>query len=100
VFAAGGYTPEGICVNGIGETCKDVITLLPLSLHQINGYLAEIAFKLGHFQIARTAAENVCQAFISKNEFRYAYMDVRVNPVLAVRLNTEALNLVSVIEAK
>jgi hypothetical protein len=49
VFAAGGYTPEGICVNGIGETSDDILTLLPLSLHQLCGYLAEIAFKLGQF---------------------------------------------------
>lgn len=100
VFAAGGYTPEGICVNGIGETCKEILTLHPLSLHQINGYLAEIAFKLGHYQIAKQAAENVCQAFITKNEFKYAYLDVRVNPAMAVRLNTSYLNLVSAVEAK
>lgn len=53
VFAAGGYTQDGICVNGIGETSTDIITLLPLSLHQIYGYLAEIAYKLGHYQIAK-----------------------------------------------
>jgi hypothetical protein len=53
VFAAGGYTADGICVNGIGETCKDILTLMPLSLHQLSGYLAEIAFKLGHFTIAK-----------------------------------------------
>ena len=53
VFAAGGYTSEGICVNGIGDTCSNVLTLLPLSLHQLSGYLAEIAFKLGHFTIAK-----------------------------------------------
>jgi hypothetical protein len=33
VFAAGGYTPEGKCVNGIGETSNEILTLLPLSLH-------------------------------------------------------------------
>lgn len=33
VFAAGGYTGDGICVNGIGETSNEIITLLPLSLH-------------------------------------------------------------------
>jgi hypothetical protein len=49
VFAAGGYTPDGICVNGIGETSNEVVALLPLSLHQLYGYLAEISFKLGHY---------------------------------------------------
>jgi len=73
---------------------------MPLSLHQLNGYLAEIAFKLGHYQIAKTSAETVCTAFITKNEFKYAYLDVRINPILAVRLNTSYLNLVSPIEAK
>ena len=33
VFAAGGYTNDGICVNGIGETSSEIITLLPLSIH-------------------------------------------------------------------
>lgn len=27
VFAAAGYNPEGICVNGIGETCKEILTV-------------------------------------------------------------------------
>ena len=53
VFAAGGYTADGICVNGIGETSSDILTLLPLSLHLLHGYLAEIAYKLGHYQIAK-----------------------------------------------
>ena len=33
VFAAGGYTPEGVCVNGIGETTSEILTVQPLSLH-------------------------------------------------------------------
>ena len=33
VFAAGAYNKEGTCVNGIGETSDDILTLLPLSLH-------------------------------------------------------------------
>ena len=60
VFAAGGYTADGICVNGIGETCPEVIALLPLSLHQLYGYLAEISYKLGHYTIAKQAAETLC----------------------------------------
>lgn len=64
VFAAGGYNHEAVCVNGIGETCKEILTIQPLSLHQISGYLAEIAYKLGHYQIAKQTAESVCQAFI------------------------------------
>ena len=69
VFAAGGYTPEGACVNGIGETTNDILTVLPLSLHQLAGYLAEVAFKLGHYQIAKQAAETLCKQFIINNEF-------------------------------
>jgi hypothetical protein len=100
VFAAGGYTSEGICVNGIGDTCSNVLTLLPLSLHQLSGYLAEIAFKLGHFTIAKQAAEAVCTAFVTRNEHYYAPLDARVNPALALRLNVNYVNLVSPIEAK
>lgn len=32
VFAGAGFTEDDICVNGIGETCKEVLTLLPLPL--------------------------------------------------------------------
>ena len=62
--------------------------------------MAEIAFKLGHFTIAKQAAEAVCTAFVVKNEHRFSMLDARVNPVLAFRLNMEYLQLVSPIEAK
>ena len=38
---------------------------------QIQGYLAEIAYKLGQYQIAKHAAETVCSAFVIKNEYKY-----------------------------
>ena len=49
VFAAGGYTRDGVCVNGIGETSDEITTLLPLSLPILYGYLSTTAFKLRHF---------------------------------------------------
>lgn len=100
VFAVGGYTPDGICVNGIGETCKEILSVLPLSLHQICGYLAEIAFKLGKYEIAKLAAEEVCKEFVIKNDYKYFFMDAKSNPVLALRLNTSYIKLISPIEAK
>ena len=100
VFAAGGYTPEGTCVNGIGETSNEVLTLLPLSLHQLHGYLSEIAFKLGHYQIAKQAAEALCQQFIIKNEFKYSHLDTNINPILAYRLDKDYLSRISMIEGK
>ena len=100
VFASGGYTPDGICVNGIGETCKEILSVLPLSLHQICGYLAEIAFKLGKYEIAKLAAEEVCREFVIKNDYKYFFMDCKINPVLALRLNSTYIRLISPIEAK
>lgn len=35
-----------------------------------------------------------------KNEFKYSFLDSRVNPILAVRLNNAYFNLISPIEAK
>lgn len=49
VFAVGGYTHDGICVNGIGETCEEILTVLPLSIHILLGYLAQTSFKLRHY---------------------------------------------------
>jgi hypothetical protein len=100
VFAGAGYTADGICVNGIGETSNEVVALLPLSLHQLYGYLAEIAYKLGHYQIAKQGAETLCSQFIEKNDLKYSFLDTRVNPILAFRLNTQYLSLISPIEAK
>lgn len=100
VFAAGGYTADSICVNGIGETSNDILTLLPISLHQLYGYLAEISFKLGHYTIAKQMAEYLCSHFIIKNDFKYSFLDARINPVLAFRLNRELVSLISPIEAK
>ena len=45
-------------------------------------------------------AESVCSQFVIKNEFKYSFLDARVNPVLAVRLNSDYINLVSPVEAK
>jgi hypothetical protein len=100
VFASGGYTPEGICVNGIGETCKEIMACLPLSIHQVAGYLSEIAFKLGKFEIAKMAAEEVCKEFVVKQNLNYFFLDSKINPVLAVRLNSDYIRLISPIEAK
>ena len=100
VFAAGGYTLDGICVNGIGETSTEITALLPLSLHQLQGYLAETAYKLGHYTIAKQAAEALCVQFLEKNELRYGFLDARANPILAFRLNTQYLSLISPVESK
>mmetsp|Transcript_9422 Transcript_9422/g.8928 ORF Transcript_9422/g.8928 Transcript_9422/m.8928 type:complete len:121 (-) Transcript_9422:1155-1517(-) len=42
----------------------------------------------------------LCSQFIDKNDFKYLHLDARVNPILAFRLKTEYLSLVSTIEAK
>ena len=62
--------------------------------------MAETAFKLGHYQIAKQAAECLCSAFIEKNELKYNFLDSRINPILAFRLNNAYLSLISPIEAK
>jgi len=64
---------------------------LPLSLHQLSGYLVEIAYKLGHYQIAKEVAEGLCAQFIEKNEFKYQMLDTRINPVMAFKINFEYL---------
>jgi hypothetical protein len=62
--------------------------------------LAEISYKLGHYQIAKQAAETLCSQFIEKNDLKYSFLDARVNPILAFKLNTSYLSLISPIEAK
>lgn len=62
--------------------------------------MAEISYKLGHYQIAKQAAETLCSQFIEKNDLKYSFLDARVNPILAFKLNTSYLSLISPIEAK
>jgi hypothetical protein len=59
-----------------------------------------MAFKLGHFQIAKQAAEMLCHQFIIENEFDYAHLETKVNPILAFRLDEAYLSQLSLIEAK
>lgn len=55
VFAAAGYTEDGVCVNGIGETSEEIIALLPLPVTLIGCYLIETAYKLRHYSIAKVS---------------------------------------------
>ncbi len=98
VFAAAGYAADGACINGIGETSSSIVTLLPLSLTQLLGVLLQTAIELRHFVIAKAAAELLCAQFIEKNEHRSGYLDARINPALAFRLNREAVEGLSVAE--
>lgn len=59
-----------------------------------------MSYKLGHFQIAKQAAETLCSQFIEKNDLKYSFLDARVNPILAFKLSTSYLSLISPIEAK
>lgn len=46
------------------------------------------------------ASEEVCKEFIVKNNFSYFFLDSKINPILALRLNTDFIRIVSPIEAK
>lgn len=100
VFAAGGFTSDSICVNGIGETSSEILACLPLPLTLLTGYLAETAFNLGHYQIAKQASELLCSQFIKKSDFEFSFLDHRMAPQIAFRLDKDYLNLISVVEAK
>ena len=53
VFASGAYTSDGIWVNGICETSEELLTVLPLNINILYGYLAQISFKLRQYQISK-----------------------------------------------
>jgi hypothetical protein len=46
------------------------------------------------------ASEEVCKEFIVKNNYSYYFLDSKINPILALRLNTDYIKLTSPIEAK
>jgi len=96
VFAAGGYTEDGICVNGIGETSEEILTVLPLNIYLLYAYLATTSFKLRHYALAKEAAEAVCSSFVVKNDVKNKFLDCKVNPIYAFKLKHKLCKLVSV----
>lgn len=95
VFAAGGYTQDGICVNGIGETSEEILTVLPLNIQLLYCYLAQTCYKLKHYQIAKDAAEAVCANFVEKNDVKSLYLDSKISPIYAFKLKHKYCKLVS-----
>jgi hypothetical protein len=66
-FAAAGFTEDGECIGGIGETCETVVTLFPLHIPLIWNFLAENAFSLNHPMIAVKAVERVLSHYVEPN---------------------------------
>jgi hypothetical protein len=83
-------------VNGIGETSEEILTVLPLNVNILFGYLAQIAFKLHHLQISKNAAETLLNQFIEKNETRYRMLNTEKNPALFFKLKYSQINTISV----
>lgn len=66
-FAAAGFTEDGECIGGIGETCETVIALFPLHIPLLWSCLAENSFALGHTMIAVNAVERVLGHYVEGN---------------------------------
>lgn len=66
-FAAAGFTDDGECIGGIGETCETVVALFPLHIPLIWNFLAENAFALNHPMIAVKAVERVLSHYVEGN---------------------------------
>ncbi len=55
VFAAAAFSEDGSCPQGIGETSDEFVALVPLSVPQIYSYLADVAYKLGVYDVAKAS---------------------------------------------
>lgn len=60
------------------------------------GYLSQTAFKLGHLNISKKAAETLLSKYIEKNETRYKLLNGERNPALLFKLKYSDINHVSV----
>ena len=60
------------------------------------GYLSQTAFKLGHLNISKKAAELLLSKYIEKNETRYKLLNGERNPALLYKLKYSEINNVSV----
>jgi hypothetical protein len=90
-FAAAGYTNEGECLGGIGETCESVVTLQPLPIMMLYAFVAESAYSLGHHVLAVKACENILSSYLNID---------RMPHIMKSRFNTDILQSVSKIELR
>lgn len=60
------------------------------------GYLSQTAFKLGHLNISKKAAEILLSKYIEKNETKYQMLNGERNPALLYKLKYSDINDVSV----
>ena len=72
------------------------MTALTLNIDIILGYLSQTAFKLGHLQISKKAAETLLTKYIEKNETRYRLLNGERNPAMLFKLKYDEINNVSV----
>lgn len=90
-FAAAGYTHEGDCIGGIGDTCESVVTLLPLPINTLYAFVAESAYSLGHHILALKACEKVISSYLNVD---------RIPHILKSRFNLDVLQSVTKTELR
>lgn len=100
VFATAAYAQDNSSPYAMGETSDEFTTLLPMSLGQIFTYLADVAYKLQVYSVAKEAAEKFCSRIVVKNEIRCNILDSRINPVLAYSLNKDYVSLLSIADVR
>ena len=58
----------------------------------IYSFLAQVAYKFEHYQIAKKAAEFILTQYIDKNEVKYRQLDVSTGTLFTYRLNYKMIN--------
>lgn len=91
-FAVGGYTDDLVWVNGVGKSTDGIVPCLPLNANILNSYLAQTAFKLEHYQIAKKAAEAILTQYILKNDRPYPMLSTVTSSWFTFELNYRYIN--------
>ena len=91
---------EDKIVNNLGDETNEIVTCFPLNLKILSGYLAQIAYKLGHYQVAKKSAELLLTQYIIKNEVYYPQLDNESRILFSFRINYKATNWATSISIK
>ena len=81
----------------IGSTSNDIVTLQPLPINQLFGYLAKQSYYIGVFEIALKAATEHINFFVEDSGVFDRTLDSQ-NPILYYKLKPSVLKTVSVQE--
>ena len=104
IFAYAGYDDEGIIINDIGATSKQVEAYFPLPLYLISSKLAKACYDYDQFEMCIDITRSIFSeiTIMSSNDNFYNFIDInldnKINNLFLYKLNYTKLRNISILE--